>query len=76
MNFHSVVCSSGVVVVLRPRSDFFCSTGTKCVRLKIRKNQKKSPNAHPGLVPVERSTGTFFFYQNPIFCNLGPQFCY
>ena len=51
-------------------SDFFCSTGTKCAHQKIRKNQKKSPNTHPaGLVPLERSIGTIFFYQNPIFCD-------
>ena len=49
-------------IIIRARSDFFCSTaGTKCVHQKFRKNQKKTPNAHPGLVPVERSTGTFFF---------------
>ena len=45
-----------------------------CVHEKIRKIQKKSPNAHPLLVmyqePVERSTGTNFINQNPIFCYL------
>ena len=63
--------SSSSNLQIRARSDFFCSTGTKCVHQKIRKIQKKSPNAHPGLVPVERSTGTFFFYQNPIFLQFG-----
>ena len=48
---------------------------------KLEKSPSVRSNARPGLVPVEYSTGTgtgtiFLLNQNPIFCSLGPQFCY
>ena len=65
--------------IIRARSDFFCSTGTKCVRVTSKNPQKSEAKKVRTrtlalLVPVESGIQwnvEHFFYQNRIFCNLG-----